>query len=52
MFGLNETTDRLAIANSVHWHGHMLGREDNHDKGLRLKVTKKQAKNYMEEVGG
>ena len=26
MLGLNEIIDQLAIANSVHWHGHMLRR--------------------------
>ena len=24
MLGLNETIDQLAIANSVHWYGHVL----------------------------
>ena len=26
MFGLNETNDQLAMANSVCWHGHVLRR--------------------------
>ena len=26
MFGLNETMDQLAMANSVCWYGHVLGR--------------------------
>ena len=30
MLGLNETIDQLAMANSVHWHGHVLRREDGH----------------------
>ena len=30
MFGLNETIDLLAMANSVRWYGHMLWREDGH----------------------
>ena len=30
MFGLNETIDQLAIANSVYWYGHVLSREDGH----------------------
>ena len=30
MLGLNETIDRLATANSDHWHGHVLTREDGH----------------------
>ena len=28
--GLKETIHQLAIANSVHWHGHVLMREDGH----------------------
>ena len=28
MLGLNETIDQLAVANSVHWYGHVLRRED------------------------
>ena len=28
MLGLNETTDRLAMANNVRWYGHVLRRED------------------------
>ena len=30
MFGLNETFDQLAMANSVRWYGHVLRREDGH----------------------
>ena len=30
MLGLNETKDQLTMANSVHWYGHMLSREDGH----------------------
>ena len=30
MLGLNETMYQLAMANSVHWYGHMLRREDGH----------------------
>ena len=30
MLGLNKTTDQLAMANSVHWYGHVLRREDSH----------------------
>ena len=30
MFGLNETIDQLAMADSVHWHGHVLRGEDGH----------------------
>ena len=28
MFGLDETMDLLAMANSVHWYGHVLMRDD------------------------
>ena len=30
LLGLNETMDQLAMANSVHWYGHVLRREDGH----------------------
>ena len=30
MLGLMETMDRLSIASSVHWYGHVLRREDGH----------------------
>ena len=30
MLDLRETIDHLAMANSVHWYGHMLRREDSH----------------------
>ena len=26
----NETTDQLAMSNSVRWYGHVLSREDGH----------------------
>ena len=28
MLGLNESIDRLALANSVHWYGHVLRWDD------------------------
>ena len=28
--GFYETIDQLAMANSVHWYGHVLRREDGH----------------------
>ena len=28
MLGLSETIDQLAMADSVHWYGHVLRRED------------------------
>ena len=30
MLGLNESTDRLDIATSVCWYGHVLRRDDDH----------------------
>ena len=30
MLGLRETMDQLAMANSVHWYGHVLCRDDGH----------------------
>ena len=30
MLALNETIDQLTMANSVHWYGHTLRREDGH----------------------
>ena len=30
MLGWKKTIDQLAISNSVHWHGHVLRREDGH----------------------
>ena len=30
MLGLNKTIDQLAMANSVHWYGYVLRREDGH----------------------
>ena len=30
MLDVSETIDQLAMANSVHWHGHVLRREDGH----------------------
>ena len=30
MFGLKETMDQLAMANSVCWYGHMLRKEDGY----------------------
>ena len=30
MLGFCETMDQLSMANSVHWYGHVLWREDGH----------------------
>ena len=30
LLGLNETIHQLAMANSVHWHSHVLRRENGH----------------------
>ena len=38
MLGLSETIDRLAMASSVLWYGHVLRREDSHvlRRGVRV----------------
>ena len=36
MLGLKETADQLAMANIVHWYGHVLRREDGHVLGRSL----------------
>ena len=36
MLGLNKTIDQLAMADSVHWHGHVLRRKDSDEKGIGL----------------
>ena len=33
ILGLNKTIDQLAMANSVHWHGYVLRRDDGHVLG-------------------
>ena len=38
MLGLNETTDQLAIANSIRWYGHPLSREDGHVLRMALDI--------------
>ena len=40
MLGLIETMDHLTMAGNVHWHGHVLRREDGHvfGKDLGIKV--------------
>ena len=30
MLGLSETINKLAMANSVHWHGHVLRKDGGH----------------------
>ena len=46
MLGLNETVDQLAMANSVHWCGHVLRREDGHvlRRALDLEVVGQRMK--------
>ena len=54
MLGLKETIDRLAMANSVHWYGHVLRREDGHvlRRALDFEVEgQRKAKEYMEKAG-
>ena len=40
MQGLKETMDQLAMANSVHWYGHVLRREDGDVLRRALDVEK------------
>ena len=62
MLGFNETMDQLIMANSVHWYGHVLRREDGHvlrmalyfkvegqHKKCRRKTTRKK---QVEEESG
>ena len=65
MLGLNETIDQLAIANSVHWYGHVLRREGGHvlrwalhfevegqrKKGRPKRTWKRQAEEESVKVG-
>ena len=65
MLGLNETIDQLAMANSVHWHGHMLRIEDGHilirsldievedqrKKGRPKRTWKRQVEEKVVKVG-
>ena len=58
MVGLNETIDQLAMANSVHWYGNVLRREDGHVlrelevEGQRKKgMLKKQVEEESVKVG-
>ena len=47
--GLNKTIDQLAMANSVHWHGHVLRREDSQDlrKALDFEVDSQRMKGRL-----
>ena len=54
MLGLNETTDQLAMANSVHLYGHLLWREDGHvlRGALDFEVEgQREAEKDMDEAG-
>ena len=65
MSGLNETFDQLAMTNSVHWHRHVLRREDDHilrraldfevegqrKKGRQKKTWEKQVVEESVKVG-
>ena len=46
MLGLNETIDQLAMANSVHWYGNVLRRQDYHvlSRELDLEVEGQRKK--------
>ena len=65
MLGLNKTIDQLAMANSVHWYGHVLRRQDDHvlrsalhfefegqrKKGRLKRTWKKQVEEESVKVG-
>ena len=65
MLGFKETIDQLAMANSVHWYGHVLRREDGHvlrraldievegqgKKGRPKRMWKKQVEEEGMKVG-
>ena len=65
MLGLKETIDRLATANEVRWHGHVLRRDDDsvlrvaldlevsgkRKRGRPKKIWKKQVEKETEKIG-
>ena len=57
MMGLNETIGKLTMANSVHWYGHVLIREDGNVLSMTLEFkreaqTKKGwPEKYLEAAG-
>ena len=65
MLGLNKTIDQFAMANSVHWYGHVLRRENGHvlrraldleiegqrKKGRPKRTWKKQVEKESVKVG-
>ena len=45
LLGLSEVMDRLAMANSIRWYGHVLRREDGHVlRSLELEAEGKRKK--------
>ena len=52
MFGLSETIDKLAMANSVRWDGHVLRREDDHvlRRALDFKVEGQRKKGMPKRI--
>ena len=49
VFDLNETVDRLAMANSVHWYGHVLRRENSHCSKEEMRPKRTWKKQVEEE---
>ena len=49
MLGLNETTDQLAMENSVCWYGHLLKREDGNilQRALDFEVEDQRKKGRL-----
>ena len=52
IFGLNETMDQLAKANSVHWYGHVLRREDDHimRRALDIEIWSEEEREAEEDI--
>ena len=50
MLGLKETLDRMAQANGVKWHGHVIRRDDNNilKKAMMLEVNEKRKRGRPE----
>ena len=46
IFSLNGTIDQFTMANSVHWYGHVLRREDGHvlRRAIEFEVESKRKK--------
>ena len=52
LLGLKETMDQLAMANRVHWYGHVLRREDGHvlRRALDFEIEGQRKKGRLERA--